>query len=555
MAGVSAKLFSPLARAQYGAVLRMRWRMHLNRLRTRQGKFELGARILATVFFTGVWLAIGTGFGFAAFQFASTGRLHLLSLLLWPVLLIWQLLPVMIASAQQDSDLGVLLRFPVSFGSYALLYLCLGIFDLSSQMGVLALAGIAIGVVVVKPALALCVVPALALFAFFNLLLTRMIFAWIERWLARRRTREILGMVFLAFFLSLQLLNPALHRRAFGMSHAGFAHAVRTVDAAQRFSPPGLTALAIDSSAGKRFLPAAAFLLGVAAYTLAAGVVLGLRLRAEFRGESLGESPQAAPSMLRPEARSAARFSSGAQGWRDGPVGGVLLKEIHYLARSGVMLLGLVTPLIFLFAAGRSSVGMGATRQYAFPLAVAYAFLPLTRQICNSLGAEGAGIQLYFLASTPFRTIMLSKNLLQIGMFCVEVALAAAVAIARFGRPHPELAIATVCWLLFALPANLAAGNILSITMAYRMTLTRVSREQGSVGNGLLSLLVQVLIFTAGVAVYLPLALAGHGMLAVPVLLAMAFGAVLLWRRVLSNVDRLMSGRREDLLATLVRPA
>ena len=34
-------------------------------------------------------------------------------------------------------------------------------------------------------------------FAAFNILLVRAIFAWIDRWLAQRRTREILGAVFM----------------------------------------------------------------------------------------------------------------------------------------------------------------------------------------------------------------------------------------------------------------------------------------------------------------------------------------------------------------------
>ena len=125
--------------------------------------------------------------------------------------------------------------------------------------------------------------------------------------------------------------------------------------------------------------------------------------------------------------------------------------------------------------------------------------------MCNSLGMEGAGIQLYFLSPTPFRSVMLAKNFLQAALFCAEAVAMASIVVFRFGPPEPTLIAATICWVLFALPANLAAGNILSITLAYRMTLTRLSREQGSVGNGLLSLVIQLIIFLVGVAVYVPL--------------------------------------------------
>jgi hypothetical protein len=91
--------------------------------------------------------------------------------------------------------------------------------------------------------------------------------------------------------------------------------------------------------------------------------------------------------------------------------------------------------------------------------------------------------------------------------------------------------------------------------MAYRMTLTRMSREQGSAGNGLLSLLIQLLVFGVGVAVYLSLALKGHARLAAPVFLVLAAGGVIAWLRVLSNADRMAAGRKEALIQSLARAA
>ena len=288
--------------------------------------------------------------------------------------------------------------------------------------------------------------------------------------------------------------------------------------------------------------------------------MLALRLRAEFSGESFGEAPASGSTKVRVRdgatSVSGVRAPAGGRGWFDGPVGAVLVKEVQYLSRSGVMLFGLITPVVLIFAMGgpiRADRDMPI--HFVFPIAIAYGFLPLTRQFCNSLGTEGAGIQLYFLSPTPFRSVMLAKNLLQAGLFCLELALVATIAIFRFGPPPPTLAIATFCWVLFALPANLAAGNVLSITLAYRMTLTRLSREQGSVGNGLLSLLIQLSIFVVGVAIYLPLALTHHAILAGPILLILAAGSVWVWLRGLANVNGMANRRREALMATLVRPA
>jgi len=390
-----------------------------------------------------------------------------------------------------------------------------------------------------------------------------MIFAWIERWLAQRKTREILGIVFFVFFLSFQLLNPAWHSHSDhgpNINRALLLHRLKIAQSIQIFFPPGLAAKSVETADRGQYPAAIALLGGVALYAAAAGSLLALRLRAEYRGESFGEAPRPAKERGRVARESTVHDvavpSAKSRQWLDGPVGAVLAKEVQYLSRSGVMLFGLFVPLVFIFAMGGPMHNDHASSlQYAFPFAVAYGFLPLTRQFCNSLGTEGAGIQLYFLSPTPFRTVMLAKNLLQTCLFCLELALVATIAIFRFGTPSPNLMLATFCWVLFALPANLTAGNILSITMAYRMTLTRLAREQGSVGNGLLSLLVQLLAFAVGVAVYLPLALIHHAALAAPILVALAALSFIVWRRILSNVDFIASSRREALMAALVRPA
>jgi ABC-2 type transport system permease protein len=480
--------------------------------------------------------------------------------LLWPVFLMWQVVPVMLSTAQESVDFNFLMRFPVSFGSYSLLYLFFGLFDPSSLLGGMCMLGLWIGVVTATPGLVLWITPALVLFALFNFLLTRMIFAWIERWLAQRRTREILGIVTLFVFLCFQLLNPALHSHAgvSSINRPSLLHALKIVQSVQAFFPPGLAGDAVAMASKGRHSAAVAFLCGVAFYAVVAGGLLALRLRAEFRGESLGEAPGHIHAKGRiPRLQTNAVGSLPSRRRRlDGPVGAVLAKEIQYLSRSGVMLFGLLTPLVLIFAMGGPiRADRSVPIHFVFPIAIAYGFLPLTRQFCNSLGTEGAGIQIYFLSPTPFRSVMLAKNLLQIGLFCMELALVATLAVFRFGAPPATLAIATFCWVAFALPANLAAGNILSITLAYRMTLTRLSREQGSVGNGLLSLLIQLIIFLTGVAVYVPLALNRHAILAGPLLLAFAAGSVLLWLQGLANVDGMVNRRREVLLATLVRPA
>jgi ABC-2 type transport system permease protein len=547
-----AGVFSREARQQYGAVAAMRWQMLRHSLRTKRGNFELGARIAVTSFFALIGLAIGVGLGFGAYGIASEHELRLLVVLFWPVFFLWQFFPLMVASFQEHVDMSAFLRFPMSFGSYMLMTLVFGLFDISSVIGAICTYGIWTGLVVAQPRAVLGITLALLLFAAFNLLLTRMIFAWIDRWLAQRRTREVMGAAFLFLLLSFQLINPAI-RHYHGRLPVSRG-TLRVADRVQSFLPPGLTATAVRFSLTGDQAQSLAPMSGLALYAAAAGLLLGLRLRAEYRGENLGEgSPQ--PAKARSAAKTVAR---GAFPGISGPVGAVIEKELRYLSRSGIMLYSLAAPLIMLLIFGSSGSRQGGFSfigRYALPVGVAYSFLGLTRMIYNSLGGEGSGIQLYFTSPTPFRTIMLSKNLVQLALFCLELVLVCVIVHFRYGMPDAAMIVVTFCWLLFALPLQLAAGNILSLTMAYRMTLTRMSREEGAAGNGFTSLAIQVVIVGIGAAVFIPLSAHGHAAIAGAVFLLLAVVSVAFWLRIFSNLDRMAAARREDLIATLARAA
>ena len=540
-------------RDQYRAVAQMRWRMLVNSLRTGRGSFEFGARILTQVFFGTVGLMIGMGLGFAAWQIASHDSLRFLAVLFWPVLIFWQFVPITVASFQENADLSIFLRFPLTFRSYALFYILFGLFDIGSLVGGIALLGIWIGASIARPGLFLWITLTVALFAAFNILLTRMIFAWIDRWLAQRKTREVLGVVFLFLILAVQLVNPALYQmngHHHELNRATVMKRLYTAERVQRVLPPGLAASALDRAHQDRPLAAASDLFFLVCYAAAAGAILGIRLHAEYRGESLGEAPA-------PVAKAARARSERARLDGSGPVAAVIEKEIRYLMRSGVMLYGFLAPLVivFLFSGSHGTRGPGFAGEYALPIGVAYSFLGLTRFLYNNLGGEGAGIQLYFLSPTPFRKVMFAKNVVHTMIFLVELILVCAIVGFRVGIPGPQILAVTFCWLLFAVPTQLAIGNILSITMAYRMNMTRMSREQGAAGNALLSLLVEVLVFGVGAAVYLPLEFSGHADLAAPVLLLLAAGAILFWLRVLANSGAMAEARKESLITNLYRAA
>jgi hypothetical protein len=146
---------------------------------------------------------------------------------------------------------------------------------------------------------------------------------------------------------------------------------------------------------------------------------------------------------------------------------------------------------------------------------------------------------------------MLAKNLMQLMLFALELAMVSGIVWYRFGMPDPAILTVTLCWLLFALPLQLTAGNLLSLTMAYRMTLTRMAREEGAAGNGLLSMLVQLVILGAGAAVYVPLRM--NAGMAACIFLVLAALSCAAWLRVYTSLDRMASRRREALISAVAR--
>ena len=146
-----AGLFSRLAWAQYVALVTMRWRMFVFGLRSIRGILELGASGIELMIFTFVGLGLGIGLGFASYALASHALWSYLPIEFWVLCLVWQMIPVALASFQDQFDLGGLLRFPVSFGSFFVLYVVFGLADVSTILGLLCCLGIWIGITLVRP--------------------------------------------------------------------------------------------------------------------------------------------------------------------------------------------------------------------------------------------------------------------------------------------------------------------------------------------------------------------------------------------------------------------
>jgi ABC-2 type transport system permease protein len=558
---VSAAPFSRLAFRQYRALVRMRAAIFANSMRTGAGAIEFGARAVSFVIYAFMGIGLGVGAGTVAYSLAANHELQFLGVEFWSLFALWQIISIVLASFSEQFDMSSLLRFPINFSSFFLLHLIFGLVDASTIAGSLGCGGILIGVALAQPALVPATALALVGFAAFNIFLVRAIFAWLDRWLAKRRSREIVSAVFLISLVGLQLLNPLVRNNDWPAHPRHRAHGApgrpmpdkfeplrRSALAAQAWLPPGLAAIAVADSE-RRNTPAQARSLGMLGlYVLGAAGLLGLRLRSEYRGENLGEAPHRSESVTREKPW----LLSG-----NGPIGAMIEKEMITLSRSMMQIYSIcVPPIMVLVIASlfRNSATLGSPSFHlALPVCVAYGMLGFTQLIYNSLGSEGTGISMLFLFPVPVRTVLLAKNLFHGTLYLIAAVISGIVTRLRLGPPDAVTLAVTIAWLAFALPANLAAGNVLSITMAYRVNLGRLGRQAGSQANALLSMLIQTTILGVGAGAMSLCMLFDRLWLAVPVLSALAVVSVSCWLLVLRNADAMANRRRVGLLGRLAR--
>jgi ABC-2 type transport system permease protein len=545
----------PQRRAQLAAIAWLRWRLFVNALRSTRGRLELLSRILVSIAFAVAGLGGGAGMGVAAALMISAGKPELIAILLWFVFIFWQVFPIMATAFTNNPDSSDLLRFPLSYDSYYLVRLAYGACDPATALGSMWSFGILVGVGFAKPALLPWTLLVLLAFAAFNLLFMQMIFAWVERWLVQRRTREIMGVLFVLLMLSFQLIGPLIARLD-KRPRPGVQRYIELLVPVQGVLPPGLAADAIAQAVYSRFMVAFSSMALLCAFGLIIGYCLHVRLLAQYRGENLSEV--AAASAL-PRDRSL-RLGWNLPGFPS-PVSAVFEKEVRYLLRSGPMLLTLILPMfvlvIFRFGAMNAARHSGAflshTPDMAFPAAAGYTLLVLTNLAYNNFGGDAGGIQLFYACPVSFREIVLAKNLTHASILALEIVIAWIAVSFLYGRPALDVTVAALAGLLFAAPVNFSAGNLLSIYSPKKLDYSSFGRQRASQTTVLISLVVQVFVVGVGVGTFWWARHYGNFWLATLILLLLAGITLTAYRMILNRMDGLALKRRETLVAELCR--
>jgi ABC-2 type transport system permease protein len=552
MAGMS---LSSEMREQFAAIARVRWQLFVNGLRTIRGRLEVFARgfMFLAVGFAGVGGSLVLGA--AGWYIVSQRNVAWIAVVLWVIFLFWQLFPVMASALTENVDSSNLLRFPLSFPSYFMVRLVYGALEPATALGCLWLLGLAIGIGIALPGLFLWAALVLLTFAIFNILLARMIFVWVERWLAQRRTREIIGVVFFIFIICFQFIGPLVSRIG-RHSRPEVSRITTQVIRYERALPPGLAAEAVGRAMHGAFTLALAAFALECAYGLAVLWLLNVRLRAQYHGENLNEAVARSAS---PREKRSIRLGWNVTGV-PGAVAAILEKEFHYLSRSGPMLFTFVMPVVILliFRIGPQTPAkqgnfLAHAPDLAFPIGSAYALLILTNLVYNCFGADAVGMQLFFVSPVRFREILLGKNLAYGLVLAGEVAVVWIAVCFMFRPPPVGITFATVAGVAFALLLNLTVGNLLSIYTPKKIDYAAFGKQRASTTTVFASLGIQAAVFGLATVILLIARAYGSIWLAAVIFLILTGLAAIGYALVLDRADSIALERRDSILAELCR--
>lgn len=471
----------------------LRWRMLHNGLRRKQNRLDLLGLILLGLlggaFVMGVCFALFEG----AQNFAATGQDTWLSLFFWGIFLWWQFFPIVAAGFGISFDFRTVLRFPVTFGAFYTMGLAYGLADFTGLAALCWTIAIIAGTAAGNFALLSPVLLIAALFILFNVALERVMGSWMERLLARRRTREYFFAGFILLMVSLQLLGPLLNR--YGKSaEPWLVHVLPYL----RYFPGSLAGKGLDDAAAgdyRGFLLSAA---GIAGYALFSGVLLWLRFTAQYRGEELSETAE--PSRV-PGDRSKRQSDADLLGSLPPQIAAVIRKELRYLLRNGFAALLLFLPPILVFALisqgalFRFTGAKGMSPELFFPGLVAYVILILMAPAYNCFAYENAGVQTYFTAPLKFRDVFLGKNLVQVMLIATELALCIAAFCYRVGSPSAPIFAATMAAIVFTVVGQLSIANWSSLSFPRKLAFGQIHGQRQSGMAVLMAFASQILLF------------------------------------------------------------
>ena len=538
---------------QIRLVAALRWRILRNGLRRKNNQWDLLGLVFAGVFGAMLVLGLSFAFFFGAYQFLSNGHEAWIALLFWAIFLFWQFFPVFTVGFGAGFEFRNMLRFPLSLRAFYLIGLAYGFADFSAVASICWLIALTLGATAAKPGVLPAMLLVVFLFLLMNLTLERLVGSWLERILARRRTREIFFALFILLAVSAQFISPILQR--YGRSAQPWVHDILPY---LSVLPPSLAGQAVASAATGHFRDTLLGAAGVAAYGFLFSVFLWIRFATQYRGEELSET--AAPA--RRGARRLAKSAPQPDALRllSPQVAAVLRKEFRYLTRNSFAFFLLIMPLAFvlLFAtqfAGRhpTAVKHAVPSELFFPGMMGYLILILMSPAYNCFAFEGRGIQTYFTSPLSFREVFLGKNLMQVAISFFELALSIMAFSYIVGLPSLPIFFATLAAIIFVIAGQLAVANWSSLNFPRKLNFGQMRGQRQSGVAALVSFGTQLLLGAISAPVLFMSRWTSNPWLPAEVFTFLAFATILGYFSSLEPLARHAETKKESLIEALCR--
>jgi ABC-2 type transport system permease protein len=472
----------------------LRWRILRNSLRKKSRRLDLLGLVitglLSTIFVAGVTVAFFVG----TKSLLENNHQRYLGLLFLALLVWWQLFPILLAGFTPQFAFRLLLRFPLKLSAFYLIGMAYGLADSAALAALIWMSAMLAATLISLPAAAPVMFLVCLMFAALNVTIERLLGAWVEKLLAKRRSREVFFSVFILAMISLQFLNPIMQK---------YGH---TLVAALRGWIPYLWLLpssfagdAVARSVEHQWAAAALKLGALAFYLGLFTVLLWMRYTQLYSGEELSET--AAPALKgRRTAVFVASEVNETPGFLPPQILAVFRKELLYLRRNTFLFFGLVFPpmLVLFFSfqfagAHPTAFKRGVSPDLFFPAMMAYLVLILLAPAYNNFAYEGKGIQTYFTSPTPFREILIAKNLVTALLFVCEIALCVLLVGWRVGLPSTPVLFATLAGMIFSIVGQLTIANWSSLNFPRRMEFGKMQGQRNSGMSVLVIFGVQIL--------------------------------------------------------------
>ncbi len=538
---------------QVRLVATLRWRILRNSLRKKNNQWDLIGTIIAGIFAGMAVMGVSVGFGFGAYTLMSGGHESWIALPFWGIFLFWQFFPVFTAGFGAGFDFRNLLRFPLSLRAFYILGLAYGFADFAAIASICWLIATILGATMANAAVLPAMLVISLLFVLMNITLERLIGSWLERILARRRSREIFFALFILFAISVQFINPMLQR--YGHSAQPWVGQVLPYLA---IFPPSFAGRAVLGAAQNHFGGTLLGSAGVTAYALLFSVFLWLRFAKQYRGEELSETAAPSRSRVRPVARAAGQ--SDALRLLTPQVAAVLRKEFRYLTRNSFAFFLLIMPPVFVLLfttefAGRhpTAAKHPVSTEFFFPGMMAYLILILMAPAYNSFAYDGKAIQTYFTSPLSFREVFLGKNLLQVAMLAFELTLSIVAFSYLVGLPSLPVLLATIAAIIFFIAGQLSIANWSSLCFPRKLNFGQMRGQRQSGMAVLVSFGTQILLGGISAPILFMSRWTGDRWLPAEVFAFLAAAAIAGYAASLDPLAALAEKKKESLIEALSR--